>query len=193
MLAQVGILGALDDAEIELPLGTGLRQTDTRPAQGLLDAPRRIVGRGGIRDALVEKHRDVAAQDALDGHALLGPHEEAAASKAAASSPPAPRSSSRPPLPPSPAVSSDPAPRKKTPRKPQPATNTSPARNPRPPSSRRFSHVGAVERPNAEDGRERPFEREIGQTPNKALWPEGTKALPKHTRAYSTARRVPVP
>ena len=41
----------------------------------------------------------------------------------------------RPPLPPSPAVFSDPAPRKKTPRKPQPATNTSPARNPRPPSS----------------------------------------------------------
>ena len=77
--AEVGVFGALDDAEIELALGAFLLQADAGPAEGLLNALGGVVVGRGVGDALIEEHRDVAAQGALDGHALLGAHEEAAA------------------------------------------------------------------------------------------------------------------
>jgi len=73
---QVVVDAALDDAEDELAVGVRLVLRGARPAERLLDRLRRARVVARIRQALVEDHRDVAAQDALHLHRLLGAEEE---------------------------------------------------------------------------------------------------------------------
>ena len=75
LLAQVGMMGALDDAEDQLTLGARLGLALGGPAEGALHGAVHLVAVGGVRRALVEHHRDVRTQRALNFHALLRSEE----------------------------------------------------------------------------------------------------------------------
>ena len=84
--AQIGVGGALIDAEQHLPGIHRIRQTvepvmlrlaALQPPQCPLAGGFRVFVGSGILNAFVESHGNVAAQIGLDAHALLRPHKDA--------------------------------------------------------------------------------------------------------------------
>ena len=74
-LAQVGVVGSLDDSEDQLALSPRLSLALGGPTERALHSTVHLVAVGGVRRAFVKHHRDVRTQRALDLHALLRPEE----------------------------------------------------------------------------------------------------------------------
>ena len=76
MGAQLRIAAALHDAKDLLARRTRLLAAFLRPTNGPLDSEQLVLRRRIVRRALVENHRDVGAEVALDFHRLLRAEEE---------------------------------------------------------------------------------------------------------------------
>jgi len=76
LFAEGWVVAALHNAEHFLALGARLLAAFTGPADGAFDGMAPIAWRGVVGRAFVKDHGDVRAEDALDGHALLGAQKQ---------------------------------------------------------------------------------------------------------------------
>ena len=67
-LAQLGGIGALHNAKVQLALGAGLPGADGGPTKRAPDGSLQFTVGCAVRRAFVEQHCDVRTQFALDGH-----------------------------------------------------------------------------------------------------------------------------
>ena len=75
-LAELGGIGALHDAEVQLALGAGLLGADGGPVERTLDGGLQVTVGCPVWGAFVEQHCDVGAKFALDGHRFPRTKEE---------------------------------------------------------------------------------------------------------------------